>query len=272
MRIVMSEFGEANADSIEAWEANAEYWDEFQGDSGSSWQRDLAFPAAMEPLSPLPERLLEIACGNGNFARAAARAGVRVTATDASQRMLELARARTLENLEIAWARVDATDEEAVRRIAAGPFGAAACNMALMDMAEIGPLFAALPAVLEAGAPFVASVLHPAFCRGADATLFWERRESGDGRQLAAGGVKVTRYKSAEIGLGVAARGQPVLQPYFDRPLEALLGTAFERGWVLDGLLEPSFSGEDAEGRSQPDWKLLPEIPPVLAMRFRHRG
>ena len=272
MRGVMSEFGEANGESIEAWEANAEYWDEFQGDEGSSWQRELVYPATMELLRPLPGRLLEIACGNGAFARIAARAGARVTATDASERMLELARARTGDEPGIAWARVDATDEAAVRGISGGPFGAAACNMALMDMAEIGPLFAGLPAVLEAGAPFAASVLHPAFCRGPDARLFWERFESGDGRQMVTGGVKVTRYKSAGVGRGVAARGQPVMQPYFDRPLEALLGTAFERGWVLDGLMEPSFSGEDAEGRTQPDWKLLPEIPPVLVMRFRHRG
>ena len=268
----MSEFAGANEESIAAWEANAEYWDEFQGDSGSSWQRDLVFPAAMNLLSPLPGRLLEIACGNGAFARVAARAGARVTATDASERMLELARARTPAELAIAWAQVDATDEGAVRRIAGGPFGAAACNMALMDMAEIGPLFAGLPAVLEAGAAFVVSVLHPAFCRGADATLFWERSESGDGRQVLVGGVKVTRYKSSERGLGVAARGQPTLQPYFDRPLEALLGTAFKRGWVLDGLVEPAFDGEDDGARTQPEWRLLPEIPPVIVFRFRHRG
>lgn len=267
----MSEFAGANEESVAAWQANAEYWDEFQGDSGSSWQRELVFPAAMDLLSPLPPSLLEIACGNGAFARIAARAGAQVTATDASRRMLELARARTSPDLGIAWAQVDATDEHALREITGAPFEAAVCNMALMDMAEIAPLFAGLPAVLKPGAPFVVSVLHPAFCRGANTTLFWERSESGDGRQVLVGGVKITRYKSSELGLGVAARGQPVLQPYFDRPLEALLGTAFKQGWMLDGLVEPAFDGEDDGARIQPEWRLLPEIPPVIVFRFRHR-
>ena len=92
----VGEFPESNAASIDAWRTNAEFWDAAQGDAGNFWQRELIFPPTLELLEPLPERVLEIACGNGNFARALARRGVAVTATDASAEMLALARERSI--------------------------------------------------------------------------------------------------------------------------------------------------------------------------------
>ena len=273
----MSDFPDANQDSVDAWQANAEFWDALQGDDGNYWQCTLVFPPTMELLQPLPATLLEIACGNGNFARAAARAGAAVTATDASERLLELARVRTaadsgIEDTAISWQRVDATDADALRLIERAPFGAAVCNMALMDIAEIGPLFEALPLLLDPGAPFVASVLHPAFNQGPDTVLFRERIETDDGRLVQRTGVRISRYKSQGVSRGIASVGQPSLQPYFNRSLETLLGAAFERGWVLDALREPSLDIPDPESESRLSWDDLAEIPPVIVLRFRHRG
>ena len=273
----MSDFPDANQDSVDAWQANAEFWDALQGDDGNYWQRTLVFPPTMELLQPLPATLLEIACGNGNFARAAASAGAAVTATDASERLLELAQARTaadsgIEDTTISWQRVDATDADALRLIAGAPFGAAVCNMALMDIAEIGPLFEALPSLLDPGASFVASVLHPAFNQGPDTVLFRERVETADGQLVQRTGVRISRYKSQGVSRGIASVGQPSLQPYFNRSLETLLGAAFERGWVLDALREPSLDIPDPESAGRLSWDDLTEIPPVIVLRFRHRG
>ena len=268
----MSDFPDANQDSVDAWQANAEFWDAVQGDDGNYWQRVLVFPPTLELLEPLPAALLEIACGNGNFARAAARAGAAVTATDASKRLLELARARTGADAAISWQRVDATDADALRLIEGAPFGAAVCNMALMDIAEISPLFEALPALLYPGAPFVASVLHPAFNQGPDTVLFRERVETAEGQLVQRTGVKISRYKSQGVSRGIAVTGQPSLQPYFNRSLETLLGAAFARGWSLDGLREPSFDIPDPESAGRLSWDDLAEIPPVIVLRFRHRG
>ena len=102
--------------------------------------------------------------------------------------------------------------------------------MALMDIAELGPLFRTLPRLLAPGAPFVFSVLHPAFNQGAETTLFIERYERPNGSFRTVRGVRISRYLSARREDGVAVVGQPVLQPYFHRPLEALLGAAFECG------------------------------------------
>ena len=262
---------EYNDASKEAWETNAAFWDAAQGDEGNAWQRTLVFPATERLLAAEPEwTVLEIACGNGNFARAIARRGIRVVATDQSEALLAKARERSQDLGDvIRWERVDAVSEEQLRAIAGGPFDAAVCNMAIMDMAEVGPLFGALPALLKPGAPFVASLLHPAFNAGPDVDLYLERRETSEGRLVYQRGVKVGRYKTPGMLPGIAVEGQPALQPYFHRPLELLLGMAFEAGWVLDGIEEPAFKS-DERTQSELSWDHIPEIPPVLVLRLRH--
>ena len=273
-----SDFVEDNADSLAAWSANAAFWDDAQGDEGNFWQRELVFPPTLALLESAfgAGPVLEIACGNGNFARALAARGVRVVATDGSQKMLTTAIART-ETVggelpeRIRWQLADAADAEQLESIPERPFDAAVCNMALMDIAALDPLFATLPTLLKPGAPFVFSVLHPAFNQGPATPLFIERRETADGKFAYERGVRVSTYLTPQRLNGVAVVGQPVLQPYFHRSLEALLGAAFAHGWALNALREPSFAeNPDPNDQDRFTWDDLPEIPPVLVARLRH--
>ncbi len=271
----MVDYPDHNAESIEAWEQNAEFWDEVQGDDGNYWQRVLVFPSTLELLDPLPLSVLEIACGNGNFARQLARLGVSVSATDGSQAQLDAARQRS-EGLPIKLFKLDATDRAQLAGLSGAkdaPFGAAVCNMALMDIAEITPIFDMLPLALAEGAPFIFSVLHPAFTPGPHVKLYKERTETSDGRFIEESGIRIASYLNRGVGHGIAVVGQPAIQPYFDRTLTELFETAFNRGWVLDGIREPAITdggNGDAEGRLS--WDHLPDIPPVMVVRLRHRS
>ena len=271
----MVDYPDHNAESLAAWDANAEFWDEAQGDDGNYWQRTLVFPNTLDLLQPLPKSVLEIACGNGNFARQLARLGVSVTATDGSEAQLSFAEQRS-QGLKIKWMRLDATDRSALAAIAGAsgaPFGAAVCNMALMDMAEITPLFDMLPLALAEDAPFIFSVLHPVFRPGPQVRLFRERIETEDGQFIEESGVKITSYLDTGVNHGIAVKGQPSIQPYFDRTLTDLFGSAFDRGWVLDGIREPSINdGGDGNAEGRLSWDHLPNIPPVMVARLRHRG
>ena len=271
----MVDYPDYNAESLDAWEANAEFWDDAQGDEGNYWQRVLVFPNTLELLQPLPTSVLEIACGNGNFARQLAREGVSVTATDASQAQLEAARKRS-DGFHLDLIKLDATDRGQLAALAGAkdsPFGAAVCNMALMDIAEITPLFDMLPLALVEDAPFVFSVLHPAFTPGPRVRLFRERTETPDGRFIEESGIRITSYLNRGVNHGIAIVGQPAIQPYFDRTLTELFGAAFERGWVLDGIREPSLTdGGKGNAENRLSWDHLPDIPPVMVVRLRHRG
>ena len=271
----MVDFPEYNDESVHAWQTNASFWDQAQGDDGNYWQRELVFPATMELLDPLPKSLLEIACGNGNFARLLARRGVSVTATDGSSAQLDHAKNRS-DGLSISWIRLDATDRSALAALTGAPdapFGAVVCNMALMDIAEITPLFDMLPLVLEQDAPLIFSILHPAFNLGPDVRLFAERLETPDGQMIEQRGVRITGYLDVGVQYGIAVVGQPARQPYFHRPLQDLLNAAFERGWVLDGIREPAMTdGGEGDANDRLSWDHLPSIPPVFVARLRHRG
>lgn len=75
-----------------AWETNAEYWDDYMGDESNVYHRELVRPAVTELLDPSPgERILDIACGNGNYSAFLADMGAAVTAVDFSPRMVSLA-------------------------------------------------------------------------------------------------------------------------------------------------------------------------------------
>jgi 2-polyprenyl-3-methyl-5-hydroxy-6-metoxy-1,4-benzoquinol methylase len=102
-----------SAEAIAAWDANATWWDENIGDSGSGndFYRQLELPA-LERLAGVEagERALDLATGNGVVARWLAGKGAVVTATDSSPRMVELARQRAQEGSAVSFQLLDITD------------------------------------------------------------------------------------------------------------------------------------------------------------------
>ena len=100
----------------------------------------------MEP----DELVLEIVCGNGQFARRMAHLGARVIASYISERMIEHVKARTTKNAgRIEYSVLDATDEEALTTLSENRFDAAVCTMAIMDMSMIEPLLSSLSRLLK---------------------------------------------------------------------------------------------------------------------------
>ena len=147
-----------------AWDALAGFWDE-RVEAGLTWQRRLIQPA-VERLLELREgeRVLEIACGNGDLARRMTELGASVLAVDFSERMLERARAR---GGNVEYRLVDATDEgQLVALGEPGSFDVVVSNMAIMDMESIEPMVSATARLLNPDGRFVFSTLHPAFNSG----------------------------------------------------------------------------------------------------------
>jgi hypothetical protein len=145
-------------------------------------------------------------------------------------------------------------------------FDAAVCNMALMDISAIDPLFAALAHLLKAGRHVVFSVMHPCF-NTVDTNLVAEEADR-DGELVTTYSVRVVRYAHLEPRKGVGMRGQPEPHYYFHRPLNVLFNAAFRAGFVLDGLEEPVFDAS-LEPTSALNWTCFHDIPPALVARMR---
>jgi 2-polyprenyl-3-methyl-5-hydroxy-6-metoxy-1,4-benzoquinol methylase len=249
------------------WETNADWWAAYIGE-GNQFQLEIVNPPTERLLALRPgERVLDIACGSGPFARRMARLGAAVVAFDFSARFI--ARARALSDgavREIDYRVLDATDEAALLTLGARTFDAAVCNMALMDMAAIEPLLAALTQLLKPGGRFVFSVQHP--CFNNNAVSFVAEQADQAGELVTTYAIKMDDYLNVVPGKGLGIRGQPAPHYYFHRPLSALLGACFRAGFVLDGLEEPPDPAGPNPARPF-STQNLPGIPPALVARVR---
>ncbi|RPJ23155.1 MAG: class I SAM-dependent methyltransferase [Chloroflexi bacterium] len=251
----------------DAWEANAQAWDARMGDEGNDFFNVLCWPAMLALLEATTGRFLDIACGNGLTSRRLAALGVRVTAFDFSANLIEFARSRPNPESRIEYHVIDATDEAALLALGEGQFEAALSNMALFDMAELEPLFRALPRLLKPNGTFVFSLAHPAFNNASTVHVVEEVDDEGEIKTVYS--VKTSRYMTHFQAKGLALRNQPQPQMYFERPLQYYLNLGFQNGFVLDGFEERAFP------RNHPQTSLLgwggkfSEIPPALVARFR---
>ncbi len=261
-----ADFPNLDRESRNIWDENARWWDARMGE-GNDWHRLLIAPAVEKLLDvQAGERVLELACGNGQFARRLASLGASVVACDASAAFLECARERTREHAErIEYRNVDLTGEEQLATLGTGAFDAAVCNMALMDIASITPLLGAVRRAMKPGGRFVFSVPHP--CFNTNGTTLLVERDDYDGEGSATFSVRVAKYRGLAPQKGIGIAGQPQPHYYFHRPLYALLGACFAAGMMMDGLEEPVFT--NASRRSAPSWDNCSEIPPILAARLR---
>jgi ubiquinone/menaquinone biosynthesis C-methylase UbiE len=245
-----------------AWDELAAFWDE-RMEAGGTWQRHLIQPS-VERLLRLErgERVLEIACGNGEFARRMSELGGQVLAVDFSEGMLERARAH---GGNVEYRHADAMDEEALLALGEPTsFDAVVSNMAIMDMEAIEPMVAASSRLLKPTGRFVFSTLHPAFNSG-DARPAVELDVEGSTTEVYS--VKVSSYGRSSTSKGVAIPGQPVEQWYFHRPLWMILQPFFEHGFALDGLEEPLVGLE--HGKPGTPMHVYTQLPGVLAARMR---
>ena len=200
---------EANEETRQAWDANAAFWDEKMGE-GNDFVNLLEWPAMLRLLDPQPgQHMLDIATGNGLTARRLAALGVQVSAFDFSEELIKFAQTRTGAGLPIKYYVLDATDESNLldRLAAAAPFDSALCNMALFDMADIEPLFHALPKLLKPGGGLVFSLCHPAFNNTSSVHMAEETDVEGQIRLVHS--IKVSQYMTPHMHHGAALRGQP---------------------------------------------------------------
>ncbi len=209
---------------LEAWEANAVFWDDYMGDESNYFHCDLVRPS-VEHLLQVQKHdvVLDIACGNGNFSQRMAEQGAKVVAFDYSPKMIELAKKRRKAVLDrVSFHVCDAAEYEALMALQQDvPFTKAVCNMGIMDMEEIEPLFRAVHAMLAEQGVFVFAMHHPCFT--------YENKE----------------YFAEYAYKGIAIEGQPQMQNYYHRSLQDVLQLAFRAGFVMDGFYEVPFSGEN---------------------------
>jgi SAM-dependent methyltransferase len=262
-----AEFPEHADENRRIWDANARWWDDKIGD-GNDYQTLLIEPSTERLLNVAAgETILDIACGAGRFARRMAALGARVVAFDYSAEFIARARERTPREASIEYHILDAANVEALLSLGVGRFNKAVCTMGIMDMPEIGPLFAALSRLLMLDGAFVFSVTHPCF-HSAGIQRFAETADEHTGRSVIRSGVKVSGYLTPSAAKTEGIVGQPEPQWVFHRPIGALFRFGFDAGFVVNGIEEPGFAPPPTVKRGI-GWHDMPEIPPIMVVRMK---
>jgi 2-polyprenyl-3-methyl-5-hydroxy-6-metoxy-1,4-benzoquinol methylase len=267
----VDDLAQANEQTRLVWNRNARFWNDYMGE-GNDFVRDLIWPPTERLLQlQAKEHVLDIACGNGLYARRLAAKGARVLAFDFSEKLVALARKGSLESGSlIDYQVLDATNEEALLSLGIHKFDAAVCNMALFDMADIDPLMRALVKLLKLDGRFVFSVLHP--CFNNPKVVHTAEMVDDGGNIKTTYGMKVTGYMTTTISKALAIEGQPEAQLVFHRPLQELFAAGFRAGFVMDALEERAFPTDHESGRNPLSWSgKYSEIPPVLVARMIKR-
>ncbi|XSG75548.1 class I SAM-dependent methyltransferase [Herpetosiphon llansteffanensis] len=262
-----TEWPELNDQSNAAWEANAEYWDSSMGQAGNRFHLQLVRPAMLQLLElQAGQRMLDVGCGNGLFARYLAELGATVLAVDASTSLIERAKHYPSPNT-LEYQVVDATSSAQLLDLGVASFDALVSTMVLMDLPTIEPLFQAASQLLKQQGRFVLATVHPCF-QAPHSRKIVEQFENEQCDVETRSQIQIGSYLTPASHQGVGVIGQPMAQWFFHRSLASLLGVAFAAGFVLDGLLEPSYPA-DTPSTHPFSWANFSEIPPVLVLRLR---
>jgi 2-polyprenyl-3-methyl-5-hydroxy-6-metoxy-1,4-benzoquinol methylase len=257
-----------NQETQVSWNTNALVWDAKMGDDGNDFHRLLVRPATEKLLGvKVGDRILDIGCGNGIFSRRLASLGAKVVGIDFSEQLIACAIERTQAQDAIAYHVIDATDETALLGLGENSFDSAISAMALMDMAEIAPLFRGLTKLLKPKGYFIFSIMHPCFNNPHISVVAEETESNGELETCCS--IKVTKYLQPTVTYGLALRNQPKPHLYFHRPIHLLLGEAFRVGFVLNGLEEPAFPAHYLNDYLLSWGGNFSEIPPVLVVRLK---
>lgn len=171
------------------------------------------------------KRVLDLGCGYGWHCIYAAEGGARsVLGTDISQRMLEVAKAKTAAP-QVEY-RLAAMEDLA---FPAGSFDVVLSSLALHYVRDFGALAAKIAGWLSAGGDFVFSVEHPVFT--AEGSQDWYR--DGDGKILH---FPVDNYY-CEGERDALFLGEHVVK--YHRTLTTYLDTLLQNGLTLRRVVEP---------------------------------
>ncbi|RUP50130.1 hypothetical protein BC936DRAFT_140233 [Jimgerdemannia flammicorona] len=138
-----------------------------------------------------------------------------------------------------------------------------------MDISDITPLFRALRTLLNPGAQFIATLMHPAF-NHPDSVRGVEQFDLPNGETVKRTYIKAHEYLGACPVKGIGIPGQAHAHWYFPRSLHDIFNIAFGAGFVVDGFEEAAWNREEGEEKNlTPSWKDMTKLPPVVAIRFR---
>jgi SAM-dependent methyltransferase len=193
-------------------------------------------------------RVLDAGCGPGVYAEWLLDHGAEVVAVDVSPKMVAFARARVGDRCEVRHADLG----QPLDFLADESFDLVLSPLVLSYLADWHGPFREFHRILRPAGWFVFSTGHP----------FFEHLLFDDARYF-----EIERRQWPWRGFG----GEPVIMPFYRRPLSAITGALWDTGFVIERLVEP-LPTEDFKQADPEDYEKLLRMPGFMHIRARKDG
>jgi len=211
-----------------SWENVAGWYDQLLEGEGT-YQRELILPNLLRLMDiNARETILDLACGQGFFAREFYRKTKRVMGVDASRSLIALAQKNSPQPLEFHVAQADA-----LPFIKSGTLDKIAIVLALQNIENIQAVTKECARVVRPAGSLYIVLNHPAFRVPKESSWGWDEKEKVQYR-------RVDRYLS-ELKVPIAMHPGKTSTPYttsFHRPLQSYFKALGKAGFAVSGMEE----------------------------------
>lgn len=243
-----------------AWEGQAQWYDERQGQTGDDFHSRLVLPAVVRALAARKgERVLDLACGQGLLGRILAELGVASLGLDASPSLISASRLRTGEPARFVLGDARKCGELLVNE----QFDHGACVLALADLDPIKGLLAGAATLIKPGGRLVLALTHPCFRVPQASGWGWDETKQVQYRRL--DGYLLPRKVMILTHPGVEY--DRAASTHFHRPLSLYLNALGAAGFGVVGAQELCSHRRGSQGRkSAAEDKAAREFPVFLIL------
>lgn len=212
-----------------SWGSSANWYSAYLETTEDSYQKKVILPGLLKVLNLKPnEKLLDIACGQGFFAREFAKTGAGVEGADISPELIE--EAKKLSENKIAYHVAPANKLSFASNES---FDAATIVLAIQNIEDVSGAFKEAGRVLKRGGRLVLVMMHPAFRMPEFASWGWDEEKRVQYR-------RVDRYLSpnkSELLVHPGKKDSPVTISYH-RSLQDFAKALSENGFRIENIEE----------------------------------
>jgi ubiquinone/menaquinone biosynthesis C-methylase UbiE len=226
---------------IKRWDLSAELIAAYCSKYGDINKEVLLTPVILEILGRVADKnILDAGCGEGFLSRLMAERGAFVTAVDYSAKLLEIARKRTADNLQIEYLHANL---EHLDMLNDDTFDIVVSCVVIQDVPDYQAAVKEMYRVLQPGGTCILAMTHPCFSSDGG----WVKDSKGKKLYW-----KIDNYfyeRGFEISLTPNSDNNPI---GFHRTLTSYFRTIVGTGFMIEDMMEP-YPSQEAIGR-HPDF------------------
>jgi SAM-dependent methyltransferase len=260
--------GERRPPPPTSWEDVADWYRQVAGRRGPDLAARTLYPEVVRLIGRLEDqRILDIGCGPGAFARLLAHRGAVVVGVDLSPRMVELAREGAAEAGLESRTSFETADATATGGLPRGPFDVVTLVLALQNMDDPAAVLRNAARTLRPGGRLVLALNHPCFRIPGATHWGFDPKERIQFR-------RVDAYKSErKLDIQIHPGSDPSqTRPSYHWPLETLFHALRAAGLRVLDVSEPVGDAFSEGGRAEAENRARREFPLFLVIAAERGG